>query len=74
MAYPDSSFSNQFGLDYAPESFLMRIGRREIFASHDFRKRFYKTKPIIERSAGLERGHPEVLLFRRWRIILSKAR
>ena len=51
----------------------MRIGRRELLVTRDFRKRFYAVNPIIECDTGVEAGHLEVLLFRRWLLILSRA-
>lgn len=74
MAHLNQSFGSRFGLEYAPMSFLLRLGRREIFVCRDFRKRYYSVNPIIDCSTGVERGHLEVLLLRRWLIILSKAR
>jgi hypothetical protein len=63
----------RFGLQYAPQSFLLRMGKREIFVCHDFRKRFYRVNPILDCSTGIERGHLEIVLFRKWLVILSKA-
>lgn len=64
-----------FGLEYAPSSLLIRLGRRAISISRDYRKRYYTVNPVIEcNAAGAESGHLEVLLFRRWLVILSKAR
>ena len=74
MAQLNQSFGNHFGLEYAPTSFLMRFGRREIFVCRDFRKRYYKVNPVVDCSTGIEPGHVEMLLFRRWLVILSKAR
>ena len=51
----------------------MRMGRREVFVCRDFRHRYYRVNPIIDCSAGVERGHLEVLVFRKWLLILSKA-
>jgi len=68
-----TTLSNSFGLEYAPTPFLMRIGRREILITRDFRKRFYPINPIMECDTGVEAGHVEVLLFGRWLLILSKA-
>ena len=56
-----------------PGTFLMRMGRREVFVGRDFRHRYYRVNPIIDCSAGVERGHLEVLVFRKWLLILSKA-
>jgi hypothetical protein len=74
MANLNQSFSPRFGLEYAPTSFLMRFGRREIFVCRDFRKRYYSVNPLIDCSTGVEPGHLELLVFRKWLVILSKAR
>jgi len=74
MAHLNNSFSARFGLEYAPTSFLLRLGRREIFVCRDFRKRYYSVNPIIDCSTGVEPGHLEVLLLRKWLVILSRAR
>lgn len=68
-----TTLNSTFGLEYAPTPFLMRIGRRELLITRDFRKRFYAVNPIIECDTGIEAGHLEVLLFRRWLLILSRA-
>jgi hypothetical protein len=69
----NSSFSPRFGLEYAPASFLVRMGQRELRVCRDFRKRYYAVNPVIECDTGTEPGHVEVLLMRRWLLILSKA-
>ncbi|HJV85158.1 MAG TPA: hypothetical protein VJ698_06750 [Noviherbaspirillum sp.] len=74
MMHLNNSFGPRFGLEYAPTSFLLRLGRREIFVCRDFRKRYYTVNPLIDVSTGIEPGHLELLLFRRWLVILSKAR
>lgn len=74
MAYLNQSFDGRFGLEYAPTSFLMRFGRREMFVCRDFRKRYYKVNPLLDCSTGIEPGHLELLLLRKWVVILSKAR
>ncbi|MFD2365924.1 hypothetical protein [Pseudoduganella sp. GCM10020061] len=68
-----TTLNSSFGLEFAPTPFLMRIGRRELLITRDFRKRFYAVNPIIECDTGIEAGHLEVLLFRRWLLILSRA-
>jgi len=68
-----TTLNNSFGLEHPPTPFLMRIGRREILVTRDFRKRFYPVNPLIECDTGVEAGHVEVLLFKRWLVILSKA-
>lgn len=74
MAYLNHPVASRFGVEYAPTSFLMRVGRREIFVCRDFRKRYYRVNPVLDCSAGVEPGHLELLLLRRWLVILSKAR
>lgn len=70
------SFNSRVGLQYlpTPSSFLMRMGRREIFVCRDFRNRYYSVNPIVDFGAGIEPGYLEILLFRKWLIILSKSR
>jgi hypothetical protein len=68
-----TTLNSSFGLKYALIPFMVRIGRREILVTRDFRKRFYAVNPIIECDTGVEPGHLEVLIFRRWLLILSKA-
>lgn len=69
-----TTLNSSFGLEYAPTPFLVRFGRREMLVTRDFRKRFYPVNPIIECDTGVEPGHVEVLLFKRWLLILSKGR
>lgn len=68
-----TTLTSTFGLEYAPVPFLMRFGRRELLVTRDFRKRFYAVNPVIECDTGVEPGHLEILLLRRWLLILSKA-
>jgi hypothetical protein len=65
--------NGSFGMEYAPVPFMLRLGRRELLVTRDFRKRFYPVNPVIECDTGVEPGHVEVLLLRRWLLILSKA-
>ncbi len=74
MIHMNNSFGSGFDLEYAPTSFLMRFGKREMFVCRDFRKRYYKVNRLIDCSTGIEPGHVELLLLRRWLVILSKAR
>ena len=69
----NSTTRSRFGLQYAPSAFMMRLGRREMVVCRDFRKRYYAVNPLIECDTGIEAGHVEVLLMRRWLLILSKA-
>lgn len=57
-----------------PSSLAIRLGRREIFICRDIYVRRYRVNPVIECSAGIEPGHVEILLLRRWLVVLSKAR
>ena len=68
-----TNFGARFGLEYAPTSFMVRMGKREMLVCRDFRKRYYAVNPLIECDTGIEQGHVEVLLMRRWLLILSKA-
>ena len=70
MAYLNTAFQSQPLLS---NSFLLRIGQREISICKDFRKRFYQTNPLIECRAGVNPGHVEVLLLRSWLIVFSRA-
>jgi hypothetical protein len=36
-----TTLNNAFGMEYAPTSFTLRFGRREVLVTRDFRKRFY---------------------------------
>lgn len=74
MTQLNQSLAPRFGLEYAPTSFLLRLGRREVFVCRDFRKRYYHVNPILDCSSGIEAGHLELLFLRRWLVILSKAR
>lgn len=60
--------------EYTPAALLIRLGRREISVCRDFRKRYYAVNPVLDCSTGSERGYIELVLLRRWLIILSKAR
>jgi hypothetical protein len=68
-----TTLNSSFGMQYAPTPFLMRLGRRELLVTRDFRKRFYPVNPVIECDAGVDAGYLEILLFGRWLLILSKA-
>ena len=73
MTISNNALASRFGLEYAPSSFMVRMGRREMVLCRDFRKRYYAVNPLIECDTGVEAGHVEVLLMRRWLLILSKA-
>jgi hypothetical protein len=68
------SLSPRFALQSTPASFSLQFGRREIFVCRDFRRRYYRVNPFLDCSAGVQPGHLEMLFFRRWLVILSRAR
>lgn len=72
MSNLNNFLGNRFGMQHAPASFIFRLGRREALVCRDFRKRCYRVNPVIECSAGIEPGHLEILLLRRWLVILSR--
>jgi len=75
MTHLDLPSGARFGLESStPSSFCLRFGRREMFVCRDTYVRRYRVNPLIECSAGIEPGHLEVLLLRRWLLVLSKAR
>lgn len=69
-----ASLQPRFGRDYLPASFVLRLGKRELSICPDFRSRYYAVHPFMDFSVGVESGHVEVLLLRRWLIVLSKAK
>jgi len=74
MAQFQPALDTRFSLHLAPTSFLLRLGRREIFVCRDFRQRCYAVNPLLDCSAGVQPGHLEMLFCKKWLIILSKAR
>jgi hypothetical protein len=74
MTNLEQSFDTRFSIQFSPSTFLVRFGRREIFMCMDFRRRHYQVNPIIECSTGIQAGYLEILLFRKWLMILSKAK
>ena len=74
MTSLNASLPARFGPEYLPKSLLIRFGRRELFICRDFRSRYYAVSPLLECSVGAQAGHLEILLLRRWLVILSKAR
>jgi hypothetical protein len=75
MTHLDLTSDARFSLQSAtPSSFSLRFGRREMFVCRDSYVRRYRVNPVIECSAGIEPGHLEILLLRRWLVVLSKAR
>lgn len=57
----------------APRAHMIQLGTRALSIGRDCRRRFYQTAPVIDCRPGLDKGHLEMLLFRRWVVVLSKA-
>jgi hypothetical protein len=57
-----------------PKTVTLRFGTRELAIGRDVRPRYYEINPVIFFRPGFDKGHLEVLLFRRWLLVLSKAR
>jgi hypothetical protein len=74
MANLESSFDARFSLQYAPSTFSLRFGSRELSISRDFRQRYYAVHPLLDCATGQQRGHLEMLVLRTWLVKLSKAR
>jgi hypothetical protein len=74
MPYIQSSMGMSFTQQYVPSSLCLQFGQREVAIRRDLRTRYYNVNPLIDCSVGLDAGHLEILLFRRWLITLSKAR
>jgi hypothetical protein len=70
-----ATLNSSFGIDHAPAPapFMLRFGSRELQVKRDFRKRFYAVNPVIECDTGVDAGHLEILLCKRWLLVLSKA-
>ena len=68
------SFGTRFGSEYVPSSFVMRFGQREIFIGPDFRKRYSLLSPVLDCRTGSEPGYVELVLLRKWLIVLSRAK
>lgn len=74
MANMTTSLQTGFNLGYVATTIQLRVGRREVSIGRDCRTRYYRAHPIIECSPGFAPGHLQILLLRRWLIVLSKAR
>lgn len=74
MTSLNASFPSRFNPEYLPVFLLIRFGKRELRFCRDYRTRYYAVSPFIECSAGLKPGHLEILLFRRWLMVFTKAR
>ncbi|PUA16962.1 hypothetical protein [Glaciimonas sp. PCH181] len=73
MASEHSNAGSRFGLESTPSSMLLRFGKRELFLCRDYYKRSYRSNPLIECCAGVQPGHLQILLFRRWLVVMSKS-
>lgn len=69
-----ATLNSSFGIAHAPAPFMLRFGRRELVVTRDFRKRFYAVNPLLECDTGVDAGHLEILLFKRWLLVLAKAK
>ncbi|MDB5777455.1 MAG: hypothetical protein JWP38_3588 [Herbaspirillum sp.] len=56
-----------------PFGFSIRFGSRQLSFCYDTYVRRYSVKPILECTAGAQPGHLQILMFRRWLLVLSKA-
>ncbi|MEB0164553.1 hypothetical protein QN360_16790 [Glaciimonas sp. CA11.2] len=64
---------SRFGVESTPYSILLRLGKRELFICRDYYKRLYRSNLIMECTAGVQPGHLQILLFRRWLLIMSRS-
>lgn len=71
-----ATLHSAFGIEHAPAPapFMLRFGRRELVVTRDFRKRFYAVNPVLECDTGVDAGHLEILVFKRWLLVLSQAK
>jgi transposase len=68
-----TALGTPFGQYDVPVSFRLKFGPREVGIRRDVRTRYYSVRPIMDCRVGMEAGHLEILLWRRWLITLSKA-
>lgn len=74
MASLNTFLPTQFGRRNLPGTITVRFGSRELSIGPDFRNRYYSVSPMLDCRIGVNAGHLELLLFRKWLVILSKAR
>ncbi|MEB0141132.1 MULTISPECIES: hypothetical protein [unclassified Undibacterium] len=74
MTHFEPTVDTRMSLQLTPNSFMLRLGRREIFVCRDFRQRYYSVNPLFDCSTGIQAGHLEILFCKKWLIILSKAK
>lgn len=63
----------RFGLFPSRRKFSFRLGQRAVTVCRDFRKRFYCVNPLLDCGAGEEAGYLEILVLKRWLVVLGKA-
>lgn len=51
----------------------LRFGSRSILATRETHVRPYPVNRLIDFHAGVKRGHVEIILLRRWRVLLESA-
>jgi hypothetical protein len=56
-----------------PGMLAIQVGNRALSVGRDFRQRYHRTNPLLGLYPGLNKGYLEVLLFRRWVVVLSQA-
>jgi hypothetical protein len=56
-----------------PFGFSVRFGRRQLAFCYDPYVRRYAVESLLECTPGAQPGHLEILLLRRWLLVLSKA-
>jgi hypothetical protein len=56
-----------------PFGFSVRFGSRQLSFSYDPYVRRYDVRPFVECTAGARPGHLDILILRRWLLVLSKA-
>ncbi|HWZ48014.1 MAG TPA: hypothetical protein VNX00_07335 [Herbaspirillum sp.] len=56
-----------------PFGFSVRFGRRQLSFSYDPYVRRYDVRPFVECTVGTRPGHLDILILRRWLLVLSKA-
>ncbi|MBV8666236.1 MAG: hypothetical protein JO269_07105 [Burkholderiaceae bacterium] len=74
LAAVGASNGPRFGAEYVPSSIVLRLGRRELFIGRDFRRRYSQVSPLLDCRAGAEAGYLELVVLRKWLVVLSKAR
>lgn len=74
MANPNHSMLSRLGTHYAPTSVLLRFGRWELSVCREAGRRCYRLNRLLDLDNNVVAGKIELLLLRRWRCILKRAR